>query len=166
MEISEVFKIAEKQLIQTNEELDFKKVNEDEKSITFAGEKGAYRIMYDSSASTMAFECCYDYKASEPQFDTISRSLFDAETYNEKDAKSLGNEINDEISGIFKARKQVNLDKVKMPKEAGFNAVRTSLRLFQEQRLKTELSAMIATHLQTDLALYIPNLKKISRKIL
>ena len=38
------------------------------------------------------------------------------ETYNEKDAKSLGNEINDEISGIFKARKQVNLDKVKMPK--------------------------------------------------
>ena len=116
MEISEVFKIAEKQLIQTNEELDFKKVNEDEKSITFAGEKGAYRIMYDSSASTMAFECCYDYKASEPQFDTISRSLFDAETYNEKDAKSLGNEINDEISGIFKARKQVNLDKVKMPK--------------------------------------------------
>ena len=116
MEISEVFKIAEKQLIQTNEELDFKKVNEDEKSITFAGEKGAYRIMYDSSASTMAFECCYDYKASEPQFDTISRSLYDAETYNEKDAKSLGNEINDEISGIFKARKQVNLDKVKMPK--------------------------------------------------
>ena len=91
---------------QTNEELDFKKVNEDEKSITFAGEKGAYRIMYDISASTMAFECCYDYKASEPQFDTISRSLFDAETYNEKDAKSLGNEINDEISGIFKARKQ------------------------------------------------------------
>ena len=64
----------------------------------------------------MAFECCYDYKASEPQFDTISRSLYDAETYNEKDAKSLGNEINDEISGIFKARKQVNLDKVKMPK--------------------------------------------------
>ena len=71
MEISEVFKIAEKQLIQTNEELDFKKVNEDEKSITFAGEKGAYRIMYDISASTMAFECCYDYKASELQFDTI-----------------------------------------------------------------------------------------------
>ena len=41
MEISEVFKIAEKQLIQTNEELDFKKVSEDEKGITFAGEKGA-----------------------------------------------------------------------------------------------------------------------------
>lgn len=39
MEISEVFKIAEKQLNQTNTELEFKKVNEDEKSITFAGEK-------------------------------------------------------------------------------------------------------------------------------
>lgn len=86
------------------------------KSITFAGEKGAYRIAYDMQASTMAFECCYDYEADEPKFETISRSLYDAETYNEKDAKSLGNEINDEISGIFKARKQVNLDKVKMPK--------------------------------------------------
>ena len=116
MEISEVFKIAEKQLNQTNTELEFKKVNEDEKSITFAGEKGAYRIAYDMQASTMAFECCYDYEADEPKFETISRSLYDAETYNEKDAKSLGNEINDEISGIFKARKQVNLDKVKMPK--------------------------------------------------
>lgn len=116
MEISEVFKIAEKQLSQTNTELEFKKVNEDEKSITFAGEKGAYRIAYDMQASTMAFECCYDYEADEPQFETISRSLYDFETYNERDAKSLGNEINDEISGIFKARKQVNLDKVKMPK--------------------------------------------------
>ena len=53
MEISEVFKIAEKQLNQTNTELEFKKVNEDEKSITFAGEKGAYRIAYDMQASTM-----------------------------------------------------------------------------------------------------------------
>ena len=34
MEISEVFKIAEKQLNKTNTELEFKKVNEDEKSIT------------------------------------------------------------------------------------------------------------------------------------
>lgn len=127
MEISEVFKIAEKQLIQTNEELNFKKVSEDEKGITFAGEKGAYRIMYDSSANTMAFECCYDYKADEPQFDTISRSLFDAETYNEKDAKSLGNEINDEISGIFKARKQVNLDKVKMPKSVSRTKAKNGL---------------------------------------
>ena len=51
MVINEIFKIAEKQLIQTNEELDFKKVSEDEKSITFAGEKGAYRIMYDNGAN-------------------------------------------------------------------------------------------------------------------
>ena len=47
---------------------------------------------------------------------TLPSRLIIPETYNEKDAKSLGNEINDEISGIFKARKQVNLDKVKMPK--------------------------------------------------
>ena len=154
MEISEVFKIAEKQLNQTNTELEFKKVNEDEKSITFAGEKGAYRIAYDMQASTMAFECCYDYEADEPKFETISRSLYDAETYNEKDAKSLGNEINDEISGIFKARKQVNLDKVKMPKAVS------------RTKAKTESSATIATHLQTVSAHSTLNIRMKSRKTL
>ena len=63
----------------------------------------------------MAFECAYD-NSDEAQFNTISRSLFDAETYDERDAKSLANEINDEITSLFNVKKQVNLDKVKMPK--------------------------------------------------
>lgn len=114
MEINEVFRLIEKQLDKINEELSFKKEIEDENSITFSGEKGKYRVVYDSNTSIMAFECAYDNENDE--FNTISRSLFDAETYNERDAKSLANEINDEISSLFNSRKKVNLDKVKMPK--------------------------------------------------
>lgn len=115
MEISEVFRLIEKQLEKTNTELGFSKASSEESSISFSGDKGIYRIVYDAQTSIMAFECAYD-NSDEAQFNTISRSLFDAETYDERDAKSLANEINDEITSLFNVKKQVNLDKVKMPK--------------------------------------------------
>lgn len=115
MEISEVFRLIEKQLEKTNTELGFSKAGSEESSISFSGDKGIYRIVYDAQTSIMAFECAYD-NSDDAQFNTISRSLFDAETYDERDAKSLANEINDEITSLFNVKKQVNLDKVKMPK--------------------------------------------------
>lgn len=115
MEISEVFRLIEKQLEKTNTELGFSEAGSEESSISFSGDKGIYRIVYDAQTSIMAFECAYD-NSDDAQFNTISRSLFDAETYDERDAKSLANEINDEITSLFNVKKQVNLDKVKMPK--------------------------------------------------
>ncbi len=115
MEISEVFRLIEKQLEKTNTELGFSKSGSEESNISFSGDKGIYRIVYDAQTSIMAFECAYD-NSDDAQFNTISRSLFDAETYDERDAKSLANEINDEITSLFNVKKQVNLDKVKMPK--------------------------------------------------
>ena len=115
MEITEVFRIIEKQLDSTNKELEFKKDKATDESISFSGEKGIYRIVYDSSSSIMAFECAYE-NSENAEFNTNSRSLFDAESYDERDAKSLANEINDEITSLFKSRKKVDLDKIKMPK--------------------------------------------------
>lgn len=115
MEVLDVFRIIEKQLEALNEELGFRKSAEDGTGITFSGEKGMYRVVYDQLNNIMAFECAYD-NSDSAEFNTISRSLFDTRTYNERDAKSLANEINDEISSMFKSRKKVNLDKVKMPK--------------------------------------------------
>ncbi len=115
MEINEVFRLVEKQLDKTNNELGFRKESETENSIAFSGEKGIYRIVYDSKTSIMAFECAYENSA-DAEFKTLSRSLFDTETYGERDVKSLANEVEDEISSLFKARKKVDLDKVKMPK--------------------------------------------------
>jgi hypothetical protein len=91
-------------------------MSSDENSVAFSGDKGLYRVVYDSENTIMAFECAYDTEASEPEFNTISRSLFDAETYNERDVKSLANEIKDELNSLFNKRKKVDLDKVKMPK--------------------------------------------------
>lgn len=116
MEISEVFKIVEKNLDDINTELGFAVKSSDNDSLVFSGEKGVYRLVFDSSNSIMSFECAYDTEAQEPEFNTLSRSLFDPVSYNEKDAKSLSNEIRDELTALFMARKKVNLDKVKMPK--------------------------------------------------
>lgn len=116
MEISEVFKIVEKNLDDINTELGFAVKSSDNDSLVFSGEKGVYRLVFDSSNSIMSFECAYDTEAQEPEFNTLSRSLFDPVSYNEKDAKSLSNEIRDELTSLFMAKKKVNLDKVKMPK--------------------------------------------------
>lgn len=115
MEITEVFRLIEKQLDNTNKELGFKRSEVSEERISFSGDKGVYRIVYDPKSNIMAFECAYD-NSENVEFNTVSRSLFDAENYNERDAKSLSNEIQDEITSLFKARKKVDLDKVKMPK--------------------------------------------------
>lgn len=115
MELAEVFRLIEKQLEKTNTELGFKKDKSDDSSISFVSDKGIYRIVYDSKTNIMAFECAYD-TSENAEFNTVSRSLFDTETYNERDAKSLSNEIEDEILSLFKARKKVDLDKIKMPK--------------------------------------------------
>ncbi|MCM1114063.1 MAG: hypothetical protein NC397_01045 [Clostridium sp.] len=116
MEISEVFRIVEKNLEQINEELGFSLKSHEDAAIVFSGDKGIYRVTFDSNTQIMAFECAYDTESAEPEFNTISRSLFDLETYGDRDAKSLANEIRDELTSLFKSRKKVDLDKVKMPK--------------------------------------------------
>ncbi len=115
MEILDAFNVMEKQLSAVNTELGFKKENASDTSLTFVGEKGAYRVAYDASSSVMVFDCAYEYDGNDESFKTISKSLFDS-GYDESDAKSLANEISDELAGLFKKRKKVDLDKVKMPK--------------------------------------------------
>ncbi|MCD7797580.1 MAG: hypothetical protein LUG95_08355 [Clostridiales bacterium] len=115
MEILDAFNVMEKQLSAANIELGFKKENASDTSLTFVGEKGAYRVAYDASSSVMVFDCAYEYDGNDESFKTISKSLFNSE-YDESDAKSLANEISDELAGLFKKRKKVDLDKVKMPK--------------------------------------------------
>ncbi len=115
MELAEVFRILEKNLESINDELLFKKKNESDNCISFAGDNGIYRLVFDSSSKIMSFECAYE-NTDNAEFKTLSRSLFDTETYNERDAKSFAGEIRDELETLFKSRKKVDLDKVKMPK--------------------------------------------------
>ncbi len=115
MQLNEAFRIIEKNLAKTNEELGFKRVEETDTSITFDGEKGKYRLVHDSETGILAFECAYAGEG-EVEFNTISRSLFELGSVDERDAKSTANEVRDELERMFKSRKPVDLDKIKMPK--------------------------------------------------
>ena len=116
MELKEVLSVIEKNLNDINNTLGFKYAGSDDSSITFEGDKGSYRLVYDDEGQVFAFDCAYEKGENGYEYSTISRSLFDLETYNEKDAKSLANETADELERLFKVKKKVDLDKVKMPK--------------------------------------------------
>lgn len=117
MEIIEIYKAFQKNLDSVNSELGFSKVNSaDENALVYDGEKGIYRVLLDSQKNIMTFECSYENKGDETDFKTISQSLFDVQNANDNDLKSATNEIADELTRLFKVRKKVELDKVKMPK--------------------------------------------------
>lgn len=116
MQLNEAFRIIEKNLGDLNKELGFKKVNETENVMTFSGEKGIYRIAFDDETSILSFECAYEDKGDETQFNTTSRSLFELDRIDDRDVRSAANEAKDEIDHLFNSRKNANLDKIKMPK--------------------------------------------------
>lgn len=116
MELNQAYKDIEKYLEQINQDLKFKKDFETESSVAFSGEKGIYRLVHDSKTNILSLECAYENNGEQTEFNTISRSLFELDVVDDRDIKSTSNEIVDELERLFKVRKPVNLDKVKMPK--------------------------------------------------
>ena len=116
MELNQVFSALEKNLSETNNNLGFKKVSQDENSLTFSGELGAYRLAFDNENSILSYECTYEYNAQETEYNTVARNLLELSTADERDVKSVSNEMIDEVERMFKVKKKVDLDKVKMPK--------------------------------------------------
>jgi hypothetical protein len=116
MQLIDAFKIIEKNLGDINNELGFKKSSQTDNALSFSGEKGIYRIAFDEESSILSFECAYEDKGDSTEFNTTSRSLFELDNIEERDVKSSANEARDEIEHLFNARKNANLDKIKMPK--------------------------------------------------
>lgn len=140
MEINEAFKIIEKQLENTNTELGFKKQSQEENGITFSGEKGAYKVAYDRDNGIMSFEC--EDEKNQGEFNTISKSLFDTQSYDERDAKSLANEIEDEIKSLYNARKKVDIDKIKMPKAVSRTKAKNGVISYDSDSLANRFGVM------------------------
>ena len=116
MELKNAFSIIEKQLTNKNNELGFKRSSADDKSIVFSSDKGMYRLVYNPDGPVLEFDCAYETDESEAKWNTVSKTLFELEAIEERDAKSTANEISDEITSLFATRKKVDLDKIKMPK--------------------------------------------------
>ena len=140
MELNEVFSIIEKNLSKANEELGFKKSNRADNSVTFSGDKGSYRIVYDEKQKILSFECSYDEESDD--FKTISRSLFELESATDKDVKSASNEALDEMEHLFKARKKVDLEKVKMPKSVSRTKAKNGIISYDVDSLANRFGAL------------------------
>lgn len=116
MELTEAYKLIEKQLADINKELGFSKMKTEEGILAFKCNKGLYRLNHDANSGTLFFECAYDDKGGNTEFETVSKSLFELDSVEERDCRSVANEIAEEVKSLFAVKKQVNLDKVKMPK--------------------------------------------------
>ena len=116
MQLNEALRIIEKNLGYINAELGFKKAEETENVLSFSGDKGIYRIVFDDETSILAFECAYENAGEKTEYNTTSRSLFELDNIGERDVRSIANEARDEINHLFNTKKKTDLDKIKMPK--------------------------------------------------
>ncbi|MDE5604536.1 MAG: hypothetical protein K2I73_03010 [Eubacterium sp.] len=116
MELIEAYKIIEKYLADTNKELGFSKVNTEDETLTFKGNKGIYRLSYDTEANVLSTEYAFEDDGNETEFKNVSKSLFELDRVDERDCRSTANETAYEIKPLFAEKKKANLDSVKMPK--------------------------------------------------
>lgn len=142
MELMEAYKRIEKHIENVNKELGFKKSSEDESTIVFSGEKGAYRLVFDGENSILQFECTYEDNGDKTEFNTISRSLFELDAIEERDIKSMSNQIIDQLERMYKVRKKVNLDKVKMPQSVSRTKAKNGLISYDVDSLANRFGAM------------------------
>lgn len=116
MELIEAYKIIEKYLADTNKELGFSRVNTDDDTLTFKGNKGIYRFSLDKKSNILTIENAFEDNGEKTEFTSISKSLFELGSADERACRSAANEAIDEIKPIFATRKKANLEDVKMPK--------------------------------------------------
>ena len=116
MQLNEAFNVMKKSLDAVNGELGFKMAAETENSLIYTGEQGNYRIVCDKENSVLAFEVAYDGDPETAEYSTVSKTLCEPDSADEREARSAANEMIDEVERLFKVKKKVDLDKVKMPK--------------------------------------------------
>ena len=116
MELIEAYKIIEKYLADTNKELGFSKINTEDDTLTFKGNKGLYRFTFDKEADILSVENAYEDNGEETEFSSISKSLFELDRVDERDCRSAANEAAFEIKPLFAEKKKANIESVKMPK--------------------------------------------------
>lgn len=143
MELNEVFRIIEKNLAKTNEELGFKRIQSSEDALAFSGELGIYRMLYNTEDETLSYDCAYEDKGYyDTEFNTISKALLELGTVDEKEARSVSNEMIEEIERTFKVKKQVNLDKVKMPKSVSRTKAKNGIVSYDIDSLANRFGAL------------------------
>lgn len=142
MELTEAYKLIEKNLDAVNKELGFSRVKTEDEAPLFKGNKGLYRLSYDSEGQILSFECAYEDAGDDTQFNTISKSLFELDNADERDCRSAANEIGDEAKSLFASRKKVDLEKVKMPKGVSRGQAKSGIISYDTDSLANRFGAL------------------------
>ncbi|MBQ3904579.1 MAG: hypothetical protein II744_06330 [Eubacterium sp.] len=142
MELNEIFKALENNLKETNNQLGFKKAQAEGNELSFASDSGVYRLVHDSESNILSFECAYTVDGETGDFSTVSRLLLDPADFDEREARSTANEIIEEIERLFKVKKQVNLDKVKMPKSVSRTKAKNGIISYDVDSLANRFGAL------------------------
>lgn len=125
MELNQAFATLEKQLAAINTELHFNREAGAEDALTFAGDNGLYRLHYVADKQLLEFDCAYEKE--NPQWSTVSRSLFELDALDDRDVKSVANEVSEEVRSLFAKKKKADLDKIKSPRQCPAPRPRTVL---------------------------------------
>lgn len=142
MELNEIFKAIENNLKDTNTQLGFKKADEKAGEVSFKSESGVYRLSHDSESNILSFDCAYNVDGELSDYSTVSRLLLDPDDCDEREARSISNEIIDEIDRLFKVKKPVNLDKVKMPKSVSRTKAKNGIISYDVDSLANRFGAL------------------------
>lgn len=116
MELNEAYRLIEKNLEPTTSELGFSKVKTEDNTVTFKGNKGIFRVSYNEKTSIALLEKVVNTASGNSEFKTVSKSLFELSTADERDCRSISNEFADEIKALYPKDKSKDISKVKMPK--------------------------------------------------
>lgn len=150
MEIINAFETIDKKLAQINETCGFKMVRKsgmketeicvndegEKKFIKYTAPAGSYKVIFNASKNLILLDCSAD-NTDNAEYKTVSQTLFEAETADDKDMKSLCNELEDEIAKLYKPSEKKDISKVKLPKSVSKSAVKNGLVSYTEHDLVT-----------------------------
>ena len=140
MELNQAFATLEKQLAAINTELHFNREAGAEDALTFAGDNGLYRLHYVADKQLLEFDCAYEKE--NPQWSTVSRSLFEPDVLDDREVKSVANEISEEVRSLFAKKKKADLDKIKMPKAVSRSKAKNGVVSYDVDSLANRLGVL------------------------
>lgn len=108
-------------------------------STKYTGKRGTYKIQLNVSTDILVVEASED-QDDEAEYKEVSKSLFEVESADDREIKSIGNEIIDSITPIYKSRDRKDLDKIKLPRSATKSAVKNGYVSYNEVDLATRFA--------------------------
>lgn len=152
MELQTFFETLDKRLEPFNTDIHFSAVKEngvkageisvfkdgDLEYVRYSGNGGSYKVVLHPTGNILTLECSGD-SSDQAEYKEILKSLFNPSDIEERDIKSLVNELTEELAPLYKETKK-DLSAVKLPKSASKSAVKNGIVSYTETDLATRFA--------------------------